>query len=70
MKQITVYNWRLKAQTHGGAVYRTRHKLTEDEAKARDPEAVACEGTGEVRTVYEPGDEMPPSHTSPPRRRE
>lgn len=67
MKQITVYNWRMKAQTHGGAVYRTRHKMTEQAAKALDPDALCCQNTEEVRTVYEPADELPPCHTSPPR---
>ncbi len=58
MKQVDYWRWRLKAQTHGGAVYNSRHVMTEAQALAQDPGAVRIPGTHQVIEVADTDEEL------------
>lgn len=58
MKQVDYWRWRLKAQTHGGAVYNSRHVMTEAQALAQDPGAVRIPGTHQILEVTETDEEL------------
>jgi hypothetical protein len=58
VKQVRVCRWKLLGDTVPGKVITTRHEMTEEEAKARDPDAKQASPWVE-RTIYEPGDEIP-----------
>lgn len=68
MKKVMMYRWQLLSDTIPGKVIKTRHLMTEAEAKARDPNAVPI-SAGEERLVAEPGDDMP-TNSKPPARKE
>lgn len=58
MKKVDYWRWRLKAQTHGGKVYNSRHVMTEEQALAQDPDAVRIPGTHRVIDVAETPEEI------------
>ncbi len=61
MKTVEIWTWRLRSQTTG-KLHRSRWKMTEAEALARDPLAVR-EGPVALKTVYEDGDVIPAHST-------
>lgn len=63
MKTITVHTWRIRTETHRKPHW-SRWKMTEEDAKALDPLAEPRPGSAEVRKVYEPGEELPPAHST------
>lgn len=63
MKTVRVCRWKMLSDTIPGKIITTRHEMTEEVAKARDPNAVPASLWVE-RTVYEEGDEVP-SNTKP-----
>jgi hypothetical protein len=58
MKKVEYWKWRMKAETHGGKVYNTRHEMTEAEALRKDPNAVRVPGSMRIIEVAETPDEI------------
>lgn len=58
MKTVKMWRWKLKAQTHGGKVYTTKHLMTEELALEQDPGAVRIESSLKLIEVAETPDEI------------
>ena len=59
MKTVKVYQYRVKDPITGRR-YRTRYKLTEEEAAVRYPEGERISNTEETRSIYD--EDIPGSH--------
>lgn len=64
MRRVEYWCWRVNAETAPFRPYNTRHRMTEEVALARHPEAVRVPGTLEIRDIPETDEERMANTTS------